>query len=540
MADVNTIPITNFGGRLTRIINGDLNSGFAKFNTSWGYDPFTKPMNLTWFSQPASISALVTDCVLDMKPRVETNTTYVYAIGQSGNLYKFATTTSGNPVRDSVVGIGSVRVGATYNYGASIEFFGVTSMLYVGSDSSVNRIRPDGSAESQVGAQWAVNTFKRLKTFQSKLLIGNANTIAAIDNTGTIVSSTIGTGWGNLHSQLNPPLPMEVLIKDIDTSPQGDYLMMTANELPYESITPVSDRLMASSANSYLVKWNGIDAAITAFQSLPANVTTALQTYLSGNMLFSQNGFGGAMGDGVTNLITLPNRRAPQPNATQQNGNFVTWVAPEVDPSLSSVYGAMYYFGSLDQETPKGLYRVMRYKTSLSNGNTFQMPAQLVVNNQFAGIDQLDYSSILSKGFGKHYFSTIDVSTASTAAGFWRFVVNQNNLTPPQLGVYETQTQLFSKRQTVKQIRVYCEPTATGNGFQVDLIDVDGSIVENGSFTYTYVAGSDITKLEGPLERINFNPKTKSMFGFGVRITNTGTTNMCIKKIEVDHSQDGK
>ena len=52
-----TIVITNFGGRLTRILNGDMNFRFAKFATSWGYDPFSKPMNLTWLPTPNDISA---------------------------------------------------------------------------------------------------------------------------------------------------------------------------------------------------------------------------------------------------------------------------------------------------------------------------------------------------------------------------------------------------------------------------------------------------------------------------------------------------
>lgn len=543
MAKPETIVITNFGGRLTRIINGDLNSGFAKFNTSWGYDPFSKPMNLTWFSQPASISALVTDCVLDMKPRIEGNTNYVYAIGQAGKLYKFLTATSGDPVRDSVVQRTSVvQNSPTFAYGASMEFFGsgsvLSSVIYISSDNGMNRIRPDGSGETAIGAQFATNSFKKLKVFQGKLLFGNANTFGVLDSTGTLTSSVIGTGWGNLYSQINPPLPMEVLIKDIDVSPQGDYAMMTANELPYEAITPVSDRLNANSANSFIVKWNGIDTGITAFQSLPSNVTSALQTYLSSNMFFSQNAFGGNVNDGVTNFVTLPNNRAPLPNATAVNGNFLTWVVPEVNTSLTSVHGAMYYFGALDNETPKGLYRVMRYTTPLSSGNVFQMPANLVVNNQFAGIDQLDFSSIISKGYGKHFFSTIDVSTASVRAGFWRFVVNANTLTPPQLGVYETQTQLFSKRQSCPQVRVYCEPTVAGNGFQLDLIDVDGSVLS--THTYNFASGTDITKLQGALERINFNPKGGGFFGLGVRITNTGTTNMCIKKVELDIAPEGK
>lgn len=535
-----TLIISNFGGRLTRIQNGDINSGFAKFDTSWGYDPFTKPMNLTWFAQPTSITSAVTDTVMAMKPRVELNTTYVYALGQSGRLYKYQTTGGDSATVDSIVGISSVKAGGvTYLYAASMEFFGTTSLIYVGTDQGMNKIRFDGSADTQLGSQWVLNTPRPQKVFQGKLLVGNGNTFGVIDNTGTVTSSVIGTGLGNIYSQVNPPLPTDQLIKDIDVSIQGDYALFTANGDPAEQNYPILDRLNASSADSNVFKWNGVDTAFTAFQSLPSNTTTALQTYLGNNMFFSQNAFGGSVGDGVTNLLTLPNNKSPQANATAVNGNFLTWITPET-LGTSSIVGSLYYYGSLDTENPKGLYRVMRYMTAMPNGFVYQTPANLVVNNYYTGVDQATRSSVEAKGYGKHYFSTMETSAASIKAALFRFVVNSNTVSNPQQGVYETQTQLFSKRIGISQIRVYTEPTVAGNAFQLDMIDVDGSVVTNGSFSYTF--GQVVDPLSGStsLERINFNPGTKSLFGLGIRITNTGTTNMTIKKVEIDYTEEGK
>lgn len=65
--EVETIEITNFGGRLTRILNGEMNSGFSKFANSFGYDPFSKPMNLTWFEQPVDITGPITDLIVAAK-----------------------------------------------------------------------------------------------------------------------------------------------------------------------------------------------------------------------------------------------------------------------------------------------------------------------------------------------------------------------------------------------------------------------------------------------------------------------------------------
>src|SRR3990167_8450621 len=91
-----TITITNFTGRLTRILNGDLNSGFAKFSSSWGYDPFTKPMNLTWLYQPSDIKgSVITDVVLAAKtisPAAKSQ--QVYAIGNLSRLYEINPTNS--------------------------------------------------------------------------------------------------------------------------------------------------------------------------------------------------------------------------------------------------------------------------------------------------------------------------------------------------------------------------------------------------------------------------------------------------------------
>ena len=132
------------------------------------------------------------------------------------------------------------------------------------------------------------------------------------------------------------------------------------------------------------------------------------------------------------------------------------------------------------------------------------------------------------------------VNNSATQNFLLSFLTTPSGSGTPQAGVYETQTQLFSKRIQIPQIRVYTEPTVTGNGFQLDLIGSDGNIISNGTFTYTFVAGSDVNTLQGALTRINFNPNIDAGYAVGVRITNTGTTNMTIKKVEIDWDQEGK
>ena len=532
-----TIEITNFSGKLTRKIDGDLNSGFANFTTSFGYDPFSKPGNLTWFEAPVDISTGITDLIVAAKPRFESGTQYIYALGSTGKLYKIQPNSITSPNVDSVIGIGSVLAGSSsYNFGGSIEFFGATEKIYIGSDSGVNSINFDFTADQRIGgaSNYTSNRYRPLKQFIGKLFYGNGNNLGAIDSTGTIVPSVASSG------QINPALPTSNYVTDLDVAPDGNYLYITATTIPNENITTVSnDRQDAASGEGYLYKWNAIDQGITALSSIPSYAVTALQTYLNNNIFFSNDSFGASLNDGTNKLLTLPNNKAPFPNSTTVTGNFISWVAPEL-VNGTALSASMYYYGKLDENSENGLWRVMRYGTTLSSGFIYQTPVNLLTNNKYSTVNNA-ITSIVTLGYGKHYFSVYDVNSGTNSYKLLRFLITPTGSGTPQLGVYQTQTQLFGKRVSIKQIRVYTEPTATNNGFQIDLVGSDGAIITNGTFNYSYSAGTgDITKLEGSLERINFNPKMMDVYACALRITNTGTSNMTIKKIEVDWEPSGK
>lgn len=532
-----TIEITDFSGRLTRSLNGNLDSGFAKFVPSWGYDPFSKPRNLTWLEAPTDISgSTVTDLVMAAKQRFEGGIMYIYAIGSSGRLYKIQPNTIGSPNLDTPSLLGTLT-NHGMQFGASMEFFGSTQKIYIGMDDRVNSVNFDGSGEAIVGntASVAANRARPLSQFIGKLIFGNENNIGVIDSTGTVSN----------YTQLSPPLPSGVYITDMDISPDGNYLYITTSGTPNENFTTVSsDRQAAASSDGNVFYWNGTDAAITASKSVPSYAVTALHSYLGNTILFANDAFGAGINNGTAKLVSLPNNKSALPNANAANGNFMTWINPEINMAGTGMDASMYYFGNLDAENPPGLWRVMRYPTALSGGFTYQTPLNIFTNNKYQTVNNA-ITAITTLGYGKHYFSVYAVNPAnttvsSTTAKLFRFLITPTGSGTPQMGVYETQTQLFSKKVKVNQIRVYTEPTATGNGFQVDLIGNDGSAMSNGTFTYGFAAGSDNTAMQGALERINFNPAVKSTYGIGLRITNTGTTNMTIKKIEVDWEYEGK
>lgn len=550
-----TIEITNFSGRLTRILNGDLNSGFSKFTNSFGYDPFSKPLNLTWFEQPVPISSIISDVLLAAKVRDEGGNPIVYTVGSNKSIYRIQPNTTLNPNADSVVGIGSVAANSpSFNYGSSMEFFGTPEKLYISSDTQINSFPissitgGDFGGDAIVGSApfYVNNTYHPLKAFQGNLIFGNGPTIGAIGVTNTIVSSIIGMSVGqlgssqNLYSELNPAFPPEKTVMDLDISPDYNYLLMTSSEVAPENITTLADdRQTVTPGNGDIFQWNGSDPATTAGLTVPAQALTALQTYLQKNLMFANDTFGLSVGDGVNKILYLPGNKAPLANATGVNGDFLFWMSTELATDNSTIYASLYYWGQLDQETPIGLYRVLRYATALPSGYVYQVPMNVLVTNLFRSINNA-ITSILTFGYGKHYFSTIEISNSITTNRLNRFLITSSGTGVPQLGVYETQTQLFSKRIGISQMRVYTEPTAVGNAFQLDLIGADGSVIPSGTFIYRYGEISDPQSGTLALERINFNPDTKTQYSLGIRITNLGTTNMTFKKIEIDITQDGK
>ena len=139
--EVQTIPITNFSGRLTRYLNGDLNSGFAKFAKSFGYDPFSKPGNLTWLYQPTDIKgSSITDAVLAAKTiSPETNSQQVYAVGNLARVYKINPTnspTTNAPLTDSPSLISTISsISGGFTHGADLDYF--LSKLHISSDDTI-------------------------------------------------------------------------------------------------------------------------------------------------------------------------------------------------------------------------------------------------------------------------------------------------------------------------------------------------------------------------------------------------------------------
>lgn len=530
------IEITDFTGRLTRKLNGKMNSGFAKFDTSWGYDPFSKPGNLTWFEAPVDLDpsdSSIALTMVDAKPRLEAGLIFIYAIGTdyTGNLaklFKIQPASLSNPNLDTTSVIATLT-NNDFTYGGSMEFYGPnSSVISFTTDTNFDTINTTGSAET-VKATLVSNKYHPLTKFIGKLYIGDDQNLRSVDSTGTVTSSI-----------LSPSLPDDTHIRDMGVTPDGDYISMGASAVQSEGQNFGGDVGSAATGSGYVFNWNGIDIGITNYKSFPSHAITAFKTYMNNQYLFSNESLGMSLSNGSNNVKVLPNNRSVIPNAIATDGNFISWVTTEV--VSGNLKASMYYFGSLDDENPSGLFRMFRQTSAINGGFMYSTPMNIVVNNKYQTLSS-STGSIATLGYGKHYFSTYELNTGANAPKFklYRFLVTSTGTGTPTLGVWESQTQLFSKRVKATQIRVYVEPTVTGNGFQVDLIGSDGNVITNSaSNTYTFTAGTNTELLQGTQERIDFNPVTMPVYAIGVRITNTGTTNMTIKKVEVDITQTGK
>lgn len=532
-----TLTITNFSGRLTRILNGDLNSGFAKFTPSWGFDPFSKPMNLTWLEKPTDITGPISGLPLAGKTTENSGISdaQVFIYDLNSKIYGIASNTITNANVNSVVSIGSIRAGRSDPlFPVSMDFYGNTLQVYIGSEYGVNRANFDGSSDTFVGnATRYYGSYRPLKQFNGALFFGNGKTIGKIDAAGTITSPVASVaGSSAVYSSLNPPLPRESLIQDLDVSLDGNYLLITgANKQAIERVDSVAVDVNNSLATEGAIfKWNGSDQTITAMTSTPSYWPQALQTFLGNNLFFANDNFGSSLNDETKKILMLPNNKAPLPSATCTNGNFLTWWCREIIGTKS--YATLYYYGSLDSENQPGLYRVLRWETTQASANVFMPSLNVLVGNAYKTIN--GSSAVVTRGYGKHYLGVNSRGISTYQSFLLSFLITPTGDGTPNLGVYETQTQLFSKRIGLSQIRVYTESVVAGNGFQLDIIDTDGNVMSNGTFTYSY--GDPIDKNM----RINFNPNSQTMYGLGIRITNMGTTNMTIKKIEIDYTEEGK
>ncbi len=327
-------------------------------------------------------------------------------------------------------------------------------------------------------------------------LLYATNSDASVTYANNIAEISLG-GNVTTYAKLSPSLPVGSYIRDLDITPDFTYMLISASFTGSELLAPVNDGGNTGSSSSDLYKWNGTDTGVTTGQALPSFSVTALNSFSDQQMMFMYDTFGASLYNSGKKVLTMRNNKSPVPAAVCSTGNFVTWISPDVylnlDTSAYSMFGSLYYYGNLDTGSPTGLWRMFRQSSS-SGGVIYQTPYNQFTTNRYLSVDTTP--TIQADSNGVHMFSFTDYSGSggSTTPNLWLFYaappdINNN----PVLGVYETQNQLFSKRISLIEIRVYTEPTITGNGFQLDIIGGDGKVVSNGTFNYSQIKTSLFT-----------------------------------------------
>lgn len=530
------IVIDNFLGRLTRYKDGDINSGFAKYTSTFGNDPFSNPGNLTWFETPTRIDTaetVITDLIVAAKARLESGITYVYAVGHLGRLYKIQVNdpTTYNPNYDTPVLLATLTAQSpTFKYGSSINFFGSTERIYIGHDKGITRVDFNGTNETFVGVagSWTASVPRPVVQFAQYLYVGNGNNLAQV---------TAGAAVGS-YSVLNPAFFVGTFVRDLDVSPDGNYIQATVSRINSPDMTVTTqDTNSLSSADSYVFLWDGV---LNGNNEGVASARSTFNSY-STNANLSFGSYGYTMGydlgstaiyAGNQKVVTLDNSLSPNFGALFSTGNLLGFASPEQDASV--LKGSMLFYGQYDSEIPAGLFRPFRISATTQT-DIVQIPYCGIVSNLFYGSSSAGYTSNLV-GSAKVYFSTLETDSGPTTKyKLYKFTTVPTGVNNAIAGVYETQTQLFSKKIRVGQIRIYTEPLVTNNSFTVALIGSEGNVITGSSQTFTVgtgpvASGDDVVK---------YSPAIAPTYALGVRITNSGTANMVILKIELDWTPAG-
>lgn len=528
-----TLVIDNFFGSMTQFIDGDVNSGRSNAFVSSGANPFIKPGNLTWVPDSVQIDSagsVITDLIMDGKSRVESGITYVYCIGHTGRIYKIQVNdpSTYNPDYDNPVLLATITSGTpTFTRGGFIDFFGATEKIYIGHDKGVTTINFDGTSETAVSGTWTQTVPRPLKQFISKLYIGNGSNIAEIDSTATVTSST----------KLSPGFPTNSQVRDIDLTPDGNYLQIIVSRLAQYDITSATQETSSvSSSESYIFKWNGTDTGYTAFTTFPNFSLTANTLFQNYQYTFGYDLNGCAVFNPSEKVISLQEVQSPLPCAVSSVGNLITFMTPLYFGG--AMESEIFYFGQVDFEMGLGFWDLFFQLATGTETDVIRTPMMIPITNFGIGSSSNGYTNNTFSS-SKVYFSTLETSAAPTTKyKLYKWSPNSSNLESNSAmvdAIYQTQNQIFSKKIKVSEVRVYGEPWVADNSFQIDLIGSAGTPISGGSKTFTVgsnlTAGSDFAW---------YTPVIAPTFSLAVAITNKGTANHMITKIEIDYVEAGK
>lgn len=534
-----TLVVNNFGGLLTYFPFGDINSGRGDIRVNSGANPIFRPGSLTWVEQMTQINPnedVITDLIMDCKERVESNILYVYAIGHTGRLYKIQVNdpTTYNADYDNPVLLTTLTVGTpTFTRGGFIDFFGTSEKIFIGHDKGVTSINFDGTSEAAISGSWTQTVPRPLKQFVGKLYAGNGSNIAEIDASGVNLTST----------KLSPGFPTNTQVRDMDLSTDGNYLEIVVSTLPLGNITSgTQDVTITASMSSYIFSWNGVDVGYTSSNYYPTFALDANTTFQNNQYIVGRDISGTSVFSPTQKITEVPEMNQILPNAVASIGNMLSFMAPLY--FLGVQFGQMYWWGNWDWEVgqPAGYWGMGFILAKAPETDVIQIPMQKVISGSAFGASTNQYPNNRF-GSSKMYVSSLETSSLPTTKYRlykWRLNTSPQDSTvitpPPEVAIYQTQTQLFSKRVSIKEVRIYSDPWVDGNAFYIYQAGPDNTPIMGTERTFDTADGS----LTVGADFAWYNPESKPTYAVGLYIENRGTTNFIINKVEIDWAEGGE
>lgn len=535
---VKTLVIDNFRGMMTNYYFGDINSGRSWIQVVSGQNPFLKPGQLTWSEQPTlidSAGSVITDLIMCGKERVESGISYVYAVGHTGRVYKIQVNNPStyNPDYDNPVLLTTLTAQSpTFTRGGFIDFYGATERMYIGHDMGVTQLNFNGTGETFVGStgSWVQTVPRPIRQFAGNLVVGNGTNIAIIDSTLTVTS----------YTKLSPGFPAGTQTRSIVLSPDGQYVEMAVNRLALEDITSTAQPTSANSVlDSFIYRWNGQDLAASSITSLPSISVDATVLFQDKQFSVGNDAFGKGIFEGPNKIFNMPEVSEISPNAFTTTGGALIFTVPLYFNGFLEC--DTFFFGNFDFEVgvPLGFWDIMFQNATTPQTDVLRVPMMLPISNTGLGASNNNYTGNIF-GTPKIYFSTLETSSGTTKYRLykWKFLdsLQLASTTALSNALYQTQTKLFPKKVVPLEVRIYGEPWVSGNSFQIDLTGSLSSTTITGG-TKVFTAGTNLTVGN---DMAQYNPQIAPTYALGVSITNLGTVNHTINKIEIDYKEAGK
>lgn len=530
-----TITVDNFTGSLTRKATGKMNSGLAKYATSFGYDPFTKPTDLTWMEQPSIISTALSFPLTTAKVKFDgtTSVVAVYGYGPDQKLLKFNVNSTTNPNVDTSSVLATMTA-ASPNRGGSMQFYGNPEKIYIGHDNGIARINFNGSAGNPSVATTTSSVVTNIPrpsaNFVGKLYFANGTNLIEIDSTETVTS----------YAKLNPGFPVGTFIRDLDVTPDGNYLQITVSRLNAPDMIGLQDLGPVTSSDSYKFYWNGTDESYTSYNTyngyaLNSNINFGGFNYTAGYDLG-----GSALYSNENKILSFPNLQSPNFEGMFSIGNMVGFISPEYLADVDQTQAALFMYGQYDDEVSPGLFRLLRQAHIPSSvlgvmPDVLFNPVCLPVSNLFYGPNAAGFTDNIV-GAAKLYISSYGRTANTGRAYTYKFTTAPVGQASAIAGIWESQNEIFSKKAKPTELRFYTEPLVANNQFQVDLIGSSGSSVLGGSKIFTVHSSS----IQTGTDYVWWNPQVGPGYSWGTRITNLGSKNWTGVKLEIDFVEAGK